>query len=292
LTSRTKAYLQLVRFPNLFTAAADVLAGYLVVCGADIDWGDLLGLLAATTAIYAGGCALNDLSDRDLDARERPFRPIPSGAVSPVAALVVTGVSFGIGLFAAGMVGRGSLLVALVLVILAVSYDTLTKNRDTIGPLNMAMCRSLNLVLGMSAPGSFRGLFAVFPLITLGYVFSLTVLSRFEAGGRLAPRRWHVLGGWGAGIATVLYLIAARQLRADGIAYFSALTLGSGAALGLAFSRSTAAAAIGGAVKVLILCLPVLDAVYASGTHGWIYGIPVALCALPPFFISRYLYVT
>ena len=83
------AYLQLMRFPNLFTAAADVIAGYLIVRGLDIKLWDLVGLVFATSGIYAGGCVLNDLCDRNVDAIERASRPIPSGRVSTFEAFLL-----------------------------------------------------------------------------------------------------------------------------------------------------------------------------------------------------------
>ena len=76
------AYLQLMRFPNIFTAVADVMAGYFIVLGSGFQWPALFGLCIATSAFYAGGCVLNDICDRELDAAERPFRPTPSKKVS------------------------------------------------------------------------------------------------------------------------------------------------------------------------------------------------------------------
>ena len=46
----------------------------------------LILLLAASTLLYAGGVALNDVYDADVDRQERPERPIPSGRVSLAAA--------------------------------------------------------------------------------------------------------------------------------------------------------------------------------------------------------------
>src|SRR5262245_19490117 len=78
-----KPYLHAVRLPNLFTAGADSLAGWLI-CGGALaavaGWGPLV---LASMAFYAGGFALNDVFDLELDRRERPARPLPSGAISP-----------------------------------------------------------------------------------------------------------------------------------------------------------------------------------------------------------------
>ena len=61
---------------------------------------DSSGVLAASLCLYAGGIALNDFFDRNLDAVERPERPIPSGIVPAITAgllgfsLLLAGVAF------------------------------------------------------------------------------------------------------------------------------------------------------------------------------------------------------
>ena len=77
-----KPYLQLVRLPNVFTAAADSLAGWLLVQGTFGEPGRWLPLVLASVAIYAGGIVLNDVFDYEVDRVERPERPLPSGRVS------------------------------------------------------------------------------------------------------------------------------------------------------------------------------------------------------------------
>ena len=50
---RARAYLELVRLPNLFTTPGDILAGYLIVSrGVDISWRDLGILMAASVCLY------------------------------------------------------------------------------------------------------------------------------------------------------------------------------------------------------------------------------------------------
>src|SRR5437867_3441682 len=80
-----RAYAQLLRIPNVFTAMADIFLGWLAVW----HWNyqpppviTLFLLLGATFCLYCGGMVLNDFFDMAEDRRERPFRPIPSGRVS------------------------------------------------------------------------------------------------------------------------------------------------------------------------------------------------------------------
>src|SRR4051794_38493321 len=95
---RARAYLELVRLPNLFTAVGDIVAGYLIVTrGVDLSWRDLSILMVASICLYAGGVVLNDYFDRDVDAVERPERPIPSGRIRAPGALKLGMGLLGIG---------------------------------------------------------------------------------------------------------------------------------------------------------------------------------------------------
>src|SRR5688572_2542760 len=85
-TGGLRDYLQLVRLPNVFTAMADVLMGYLVTHDpAPLPTLKLPGvfwaLLGASCCLYCAGMVLNDVYDIDADRRERPQRPLPSGRI-------------------------------------------------------------------------------------------------------------------------------------------------------------------------------------------------------------------
>ena len=51
-------------------------------------WQNLLWLSLSTIGLYAGGVAFNDIADAELDAVERPERPIPSGRASKSTAII------------------------------------------------------------------------------------------------------------------------------------------------------------------------------------------------------------
>ena len=99
-----RAYLELLRLPNVFTAMADVVMGFffVVVVNVPVDAARLGLLVGASSLLYCAGMVLNDVFDFDLDARERPERPLPSGRISrPAAArlgwgLLATGVVLGV----------------------------------------------------------------------------------------------------------------------------------------------------------------------------------------------------
>lgn len=285
------AILQLVRFPNLFTAAADIFAGYFVVHGSKIEEIELFLLSLSSMCLYAAGCVLNDLADRELDAEERPFRPIPSGRISLPAACVLLVVLLCAGLFFAYRVGMSALVIAAILTVLVVSYDTLTKNLDPYGPLNMAACRSFNLLLGMSTGLSWTGETVLFPLLTLVYVFSLTTLSRFEVSGKPGGERGWIAVGWGIVVMVLTGLWLGGRFHVSGMAWLACFVAWTGPPLWVAIRRP-APEMVGKAVKAMVLGLPLLDAVYAAGVQGWFFGLIVALFIVPACLLSRYVYVT
>src|SRR5436309_12294338 len=121
---KIKPYLQLVRLPNLFTAAADSLAGWLLAEGTLAGPGRWAPLVAASVATYAGGIVLNDVFDYEVDIRERPGRPLPSGRVSRRLAAWLGGSVLAAGPGLAALSGSAeSLVVALTLSIFVLGYD-------------------------------------------------------------------------------------------------------------------------------------------------------------------------
>ena len=150
--SRLLAWWQLLRAGNVFTAASNVVAGFLVVQG---DWqpvGPLLLLILASMLLYEAGMVLNDAFDAQLDAVERPERPIPSGRISRAQAFSVGWVLLALGIICAWLVSRliSSVAPAVVgssLAIVIVMYDSGLK-KTWAGPLAMGWCRLLNVLLG------------------------------------------------------------------------------------------------------------------------------------------------
>jgi 4-hydroxybenzoate polyprenyltransferase len=154
-------YLDLMRIPNVFTAMADVVMGFLFAQSVGWQWHarwdfwTLLALVAASSALYTAGMTLNDVFDAELDGRERPERPIPSGRVLFDAAqrlgwrLLFLGVILGAcTVFFTGNLRAGA--TAALLAATIVLYDAWLK-RTPLGPAAMGACRTLNIMLGMNA---------------------------------------------------------------------------------------------------------------------------------------------
>jgi 4-hydroxybenzoate polyprenyltransferase len=184
-----RAWLRLIRLPNLATAVADSLAGFLVCAGVQqIDWlpPAACWAIAASVCLYAAGMILNDVFDVDIDRAERPERPLPSGAIGlQTAALAGHGLlAAGVAAAVAAAVARGQIWPAVTGAILAAAvwlYDRHLKHHVVLGPATMGACRGLNWLLGMTAAG---GPFADQWLVPVGmavYVAGITLFARHEA---------------------------------------------------------------------------------------------------------------
>ena len=283
------AYLQMMRPANILTAWADILLGY-AASGAvaiglstavSVDSLIPLGwLLLSTTGLYGGGVVFNDVFDAELDAEERPERPIPSGRASKQAAIVLGAVLLAVGLLAAVQVSWLSAALAAFIAVAALSYDAIAKHNPFFGPLNMGLCRGANLLLGVSAVPIAVQTYWFLALIPIVYIAAITTISRGEVHG----------GSRSTGAVALLML----GLVIGGIASLNLLPSYSGvsvlpfAALFVAlvvpeFVRATldpTAEQIRGAVKAGIICLIILDAAIASGFTDWVYGLSV-LALLP-----------
>jgi 4-hydroxybenzoate polyprenyltransferase len=179
--SRLMAYFALGRPANVTTALADVLAGYGVAGLGNapaLPW-----LLTATACLYGGGVVLNDFFDRRLDRVERPERPIPSGQVPASTAGVIGGLLLVSGVAAASRASGTAGIIALGIACLAVTYDAWSKHFPTLGPVTIASCRGLNLLLGVAAIPSM--VVSAWPVAALPftYVAGITALSRGEVHG-------------------------------------------------------------------------------------------------------------
>ncbi len=186
-----RAWLALLRPPNLFTVPGDLVAGFAVAGGVGAGrWPPLAWVVAASLLLYAAGLLLNDWCDRDVDAQERPSRPIPAGLVRPNTVLAVAG-AFGLAALALAA-GAGAMAVATtgLLLVLIVFYNTAARRYAWLGVTVMGLCRGVNVLLGAAAvgsPGSYpQELLCAAALVAL-YIIVVAAVAVNEAV-RLPPR--------------------------------------------------------------------------------------------------------
>ena len=186
-------FLRLMRLANIVTAISDILAGVAIACFArGIEWTQLsispvVLLVLSTIGLYGGGVVFNDVFDAELDKVERPERPIPSGLISKASAALFATVLLVLAIIAALMVHEelfsSSFFLALITVIAAVVYDKWGKHHAVLGPLNMGLCRGLNLLLGMSIFPEALSQYWFISIVPIVYVAAITMISRGEVRG-------------------------------------------------------------------------------------------------------------
>ena len=282
------AYLQMMRPANILTAWADILLGYAASGLALTSFAPFMPdnfislgwLVLATTGLYGGGVVFNDVFDAELDAEERPERPIPSGRASLTEAICLGAGLLVLGMLAAAQVSWLSAGLAAFIALAAISYDAIAKHNPFLGPLNMGLCRGANLLLGVSAlplAVQERWFLALIPII---YIAAITTISRGEVHGGQRSTGFLalvMLSGVVGGIFGLTLLPGYTLFNMLPFALlFTALVVPEFVRAAL----NPTAEQIRGAVKAGILCLIILDAAIAAGFSHWSYGLAV-LALLP-----------
>ncbi|MBD2306793.1 UbiA-like protein EboC [Chroococcidiopsis sp. FACHB-1243] len=279
------AYLQLMRPANIVTAWADILAGFaisgfMVIQAGTLELEALGWLLLATTGLYGGGVVFNDVFDAELDAKERPERPIPSGRASRQSAATLASILLLVGIVAAAQVSFLSAILAICIAVGAVVYDSLGKHQALVGALNMGMCRGGNLLLGMSAVPAIFGEYWFLALIPITYIAAITSLSQGEVHGAKGNTPTIAL----LLIITVITALFGLDLLPNYhiLQALPAIALFTGYLLPPVIQavRQPTPEQIRNAVRSGILSLVILDATIATGFASLSYGLFV-LCLLP-----------
>ncbi|MGW1682154.1 SCO3242 family prenyltransferase [Saccharopolyspora sp. NPDC002376] len=252
---RARDVVELVRLPAVLTVPGDSLVG-----GSAAGWpygkrGWAMPM--ASACFYLAGMALNDYADRELDAVERPERPIPSGRVRPGEALVLA-----IGLTAAGLGvanaagGRTALRVAVPVAAAAWTYDLVAKQTNA-GPAVMALARGLDVLLGAGG----RPQAAVPACAVAVHTLGVTWLSRGEVHGGSRRAGWTALAATSAAAAVAALPRRSRWASAATAAFAGAYAVTVGQAQARAVRNPDAAT---------------IRAATASGVRG-VIGLQAAL---------------
>jgi 4-hydroxybenzoate polyprenyltransferase len=310
------AWLQLLRLANVLTAVADVAMGFLITHGDLQPVGQFALLAAASCLLYLSGMVLNDVFDAEVDAREQPQRPIPSGRVSPRAATAVGWAMLASGVLVAAFVSfvagdwrPGA--VAALLSICVVLYDSVLKKTPA-GPLAMGACRALNVLFGMSLGSVYQvpenmdrifwGSFAMLQICAgIGvYIVGVTWFARTDARTSSRPA---------LGAATIVLLSGMALLATvpnpmgDGLTpslrvnangwYLLWILLASitGRRCIIAIMNPTSKH-VQTAVRHCVQSIIVLDAAVCVGYAGPIWGFAVLSLIFPTVFLAQWLKAT
>lgn len=218
-----RAYAELMRVANVLTAISNVWMGMIFATGGLPGW-RAVGITLTSALIYSGGMVLNDVFDAEVDARERPERPIPSGRVALPTARVLGWALLASGFLAAWMIARFTPttapgVIATLLIAAVVGYDRGLK-ATAWGPAVMGACRLLNVLMGLSVASTKIGWYALpldvntTPAIAMGvYIWAVSWFARSE----VTESRKGVLAVAAAGTLIALVLFASIPFGRDEI---------------------------------------------------------------------------
>ena len=145
-------FLQIIRPLNCLMMGFAVIVGASLVSTLNLTLNLLFGFVTSF-ALTAASMVINDYYDREIDAINEPNRPIPRGAVSPKEALIFALALSVIGFVAAFETNMPSLVMALIALIISITYITRGKGTGLPGNFLVSATVVIPFVYGGLAVG-------------------------------------------------------------------------------------------------------------------------------------------
>jgi 4-hydroxybenzoate polyprenyltransferase len=268
---RLSTLLRLGRISNIPTVWTNVLAGS-VIAGGDRDPGRIALIMLAMTAFYVGGMYLNDFFDREIDARDRPGRPIHAAEIR-----AGTVSSIGFGLLATGIVlmipfGLAATIWGVLLAGTIVLYDVWHKG-NVLSPLVMGTCRALVYIgTGAALAGSTSTAMMIGAVALASHVAGITYAARQESLDRVGNL-------WPLALLAVPLFVALPTLFSGWIVIAALLLLLAADAVAIQLlAKRPVPGSVPLAVSGLIAAICLVDALAIALKGGSV--LLVAICAL------------
>jgi len=269
--------LRLGRVSNLPTVWTNVVAGA-TISNAAADPFDVVVIGLAMTTFYAGGMYLNDFFDRDIDARERPGRPIHAGDISASAVSTIGFVLIAVGIVLLARFGLLTMIWGLALAAAIVLYDAWHKG-NVFAPVIMGLCRALvYLATGAAVSGETSFALMVGAIALAAHVIGLTYAAKQENLNEVGQL-------WPLAILAGPLLFAFSGIRSGWLVVVACLLLCAAdvAAVRLLASRSLPDA-VPRAVSILIAAVCLVDALAVALNGG---GILLACACASGYLLTR-----
>ncbi|MGH9995031.1 MAG: UbiA family prenyltransferase [Nitrososphaeraceae archaeon] len=297
-------YLTLVRFPNLFTLPSNVLAGYFSSnIYNEVEINTIILVIFSSACLYAAGVIFNDIADRQIDRKERPNRPIPSGKVTQRSAIILALLLMAISITVSYLISAVTFIVGFILVATIMLYDFVLKN-SLFGPMVMGTTRVLNILLGASPnlsnlivgqfdDGLYRLCLVCFSEFV--YIASISALSRYETNKNPTFHlRWFHTIPFLLPLSIGVYTASVGLFNGNAWIYlfifgsfiFSTLKLATS-------SKPMTDSMMQKIISLLIAGIIVHDAVYIGGSlDSWYFGMGTFVFLVPMILLGKKFYVT
>jgi len=169
---RLAGFITITRPINSFVAGLAAIVAYLIDTGTVIPESLLLFFIVAL--ITAAGNVINDFFDAEIDAINRPDRPIPSGAVSRGAARGFAVMLFLAGILVSFFTNSLCIGIAIFNVLLLIAYAAKLKSTPLIGNIVVAYLSASIFLFG----GALNGLDGLVRIIPIAAITFFAMLSR------------------------------------------------------------------------------------------------------------------
>ena len=292
-------YLVLVRLPNLFTLPSNILVGIAAISSLAFtltSFVQFLLLVTISILLYCVGIVLNDLYDFDIDKKERPNRPLPSGKISRRSAIVLVVIFSTLALILSLLVSFSTLVISSILFLTIFGYDKYLKNTHA-GPFTIASARVMNILLGTSV--SFRSVDSYSQIVTLTFVLIITFvyvsligfISRYEVRGfsdnaklLLPPAIVAIV------ISSIILFSLMGFFKLESLIILSLFSL----IMLISFSRiyRRDSGRTQQIVRNMILSIIVLDSTFLTGIIGIELGLAVLILMAPLLVLANKMYMT
>jgi hypothetical protein len=274
---KAQTLLRLGRVSNLPTVWTNVIAAA-AIASAATPLGDVVVVALAMTAFYVGGMYLNDYFDREIDARERPGRPIHAGEIGARTVSVI-----GFGLLAAGLAlltqfGLAAVTSGLALGGTIILYDAWHK-QNALGPWIMSTCRALvYITTGSAATAGISWDLMIGAVALAAHVVGLTYAARQENLNQIGSF-------WPLALLSVPLLLSLPAFSSGWLVIICfALLGGLDVVAVLVLAKRATPDAVPRAVSILIAAICLVDAM-AIASHGG--SVALASVCAAGFLLTR-----
>lgn len=303
-----RQYTSLVRLPNLFSAASNILPGYCIIVAtipssfSNTNVLHLAGLMVTSSLLYMAGIVFNDYFDIEIDKKERPTRPLPSGNVSKRKALTIAISSMIAANIISLVISWMSFVFAVILTAIIIAYDSRLKHKTFTGPISMSFARFVNVILGASpafpvlilSRESITMLLFIATMLFL-YIFSISILSKKEV--RSKATRLNIIFPFAivfvviTSIAIIGLIGIFQTVSFVNLALFSVVMIITFLPI-LRGQASLTPVDIRNTIRNMIISIIILDSVFVSGVIGLQYGLATLLLIIPSILLARKFYTT
>jgi len=301
---QSRSYLQLSRFPLVFTVWSDVLMGYFLGAShaeVSLSGARLALMLAVTTSLYTGAMTLCDCFEYESDREHGHPGPLPVGVMSVHGAYSIGFLLVLLALAGATLVSSSAGLLSVAVALLLLAFSSWTRGLPFVGAGNLAVVRGATVLLGMGfahtngVPVPSMEYWGP-PAAVVAYVFLATQIAAEEEH----PRRERLLRVSAAVIVllvvlhVLLYVSPLSRATLSDCIFISVFVLGTVVRLGQLARRAVRELSAESVQKLEVAVLVgmiVLNANFVAFAGTLVPTLGVLFLLVPTFLLLRFFHL-